>query len=115
MSCDTPTYVPIDQDWEYEIDLTRKASATGEVEDATGLTVTARFSATKGGSALGSSSTSLTERASNAGQYAGVLAAATLTTALSSYVNQTIYEVYLVDGKPVRSRAVIPIATLVDE
>ena len=115
MSCDEPVYVPIDQDWAYEIDLTRKASATGEPEDATGLTVTARFSATAGGAALGSSGTSLTGRASNARQYAGVLAAAPLTTALSGYVNQRVYEVYLVGGNPVRSRPVIPIATLVDE
>lgn len=112
MTCETLPTVPIDQDWEYEIDLTRKNSDTGEPEAAAGVsTVTARFSATAGGSAIGSTSTALTERDDTAGRYAGTLAAATLTTALGSYLHREVYEVYLQDGKPVRSRKVLVVAT----
>lgn len=111
MSCEPMIEVPIDQPWEFEYDLLRKDTATGNLEVATGETMTAHFAATAGGAALGSSSTSLSERSTTLGSYYGILAAATLTTALTDYVGSTVWEVYLVSGAPVESREVRVIAT----
>lgn len=110
MSCETIQTVAIDKDWEFEYALFRKNSTTGDEEAATGASMTAHFSATAGGAALGSSSTSLTERGTT-GIYAGLLAAATLTTALTDYVGIEVYEVYLVGTTPVESRKVKIVAT----
>lgn len=114
MGCTSTTAtVPIDQDWEFEYDLTRKNTDTGELEAADGASMTAHFALTSGGAAIGSTSTALTERASKAGRYFGILADSTLTTDLAAYVGQTVYEVYLVGSDEVESRRVTVVASKV--
>lgn len=110
MSCETIQTVAIDKDWEFEYALFRKNSTTGDKEAATGASMSAHFATSAGGSAIGSTSTSLTERGTTE-LYAGVLAAATMTTDLTAYVGMELHEVYLVGTTPVQSRKVLIAAT----
>ena len=99
------------EDYEFEFAVARKALTTGSREAATGLTnVSAWLSLTDGGAAVGSTSTTLTERSATAGLYYGVLDAATINTALSSYVGRTVYEVFNVTGDSKRGQARIVVA-----
>lgn len=107
MSCTTTVEVYLDNDYEFEYDVRRKNSTTGESEAAASLSgVSAHFSLTDGGSAISGTSTSLSERSATAGRYYGTLDKADLNTALSSYANQTLYEVFLVSGDCETSRPV---------
>lgn len=86
-----PIPFSIAEDFEVEFKATRKNATTGATEAAAGLSnVTARFALTRTGSAIGSSSVTLTERGST-GIYYGTIDKATLTTDLAAYVNRTIY------------------------
>jgi hypothetical protein len=83
--------LPIDQDFEADVGITKKSATTRAWVAATGLTgVTARFALTKTGAAVGSSSWSLSE-AGSTGRYFGVLDTATMVTDLAAYANQTVY------------------------
>jgi len=107
-----PDEIYLDNDHEFEYDIKRKATTTGELEAAAGLSaVTAHFSASDGGSAIGTTSTALTERSAKAGRYAGIIDRATLNTELAAYANQRVYRVFVVSGDaetslPVTVRAV---------
>lgn len=81
----------ISSDFEADFYLTRRNATTRAVEPATGLAgVQARLAATRGGAAIGALTASLTE-AGTLGRYVGVFDAAALTTALTSYLGQTVY------------------------
>lgn len=101
----------LDNDHEFEFDVKRKATTTGEIEAAAGVSsVSAHFSLTDGGAAIGSTSTSLTERSAKAGRYFGILDKATLNTDLAAYANRKVFRVFVVDGdaetsEPVTVRA----------
>ena len=100
--------VYLDNDWEFEFDVKRKATTTGNLEAAASLSgVTAFFSATDGGTAIASTTTSLSERSATAGRYFGIIDKATLNTALTAYVNQVVYEVFVVSGDAETSEAVL--------
>ncbi len=100
--------VYLDNDWEFEFDVKRKATTTGNLEAAASLSgVTAFFSATDGGTAIASTTTSLTERSATAGRYFGIIDKATLNTALTAYVNQVVYEVFVVSGDAETSEPVL--------
>ena len=100
--------VYLDNDWEFEFDVQRKATTTGTLEAAASLSgVSAFFSLTDGGTAVGSTTTSLTERSAKAGRYSGILDKATLNTALSSYENVVVYEVFVVSGDAETSEPVL--------
>lgn len=102
----------LDNDHEFEADIKRKATTTGELEAAAGLTgVTGHFSATDGGDAIATTSTPLTERAAKAGRYYGILDATTLNTALAGHINRTVYRVILVSGDAETSEPVLVRAT----
>jgi hypothetical protein len=104
--------VYLDNDWEYEFDVQRKAVTTGVLEAAASLaSVTAHFSATDGGAAITDTDVNLTERSAKAGRYFGRLDKADLNTALASYVNQRVYEVFVVAGDAETSEPVIVRAT----
>jgi hypothetical protein len=91
--------VSVVSDYEFEFDVTRKATTTGTREAAAALTsVSAWFSLTNGGSALTGTTTTLTERSATAGRYFGILDAAAVSTALLAYVGRTVYEVFSVSG-----------------
>jgi hypothetical protein len=88
--------INLDNDWEAEYKASRKNSATGTLEPATGLVgLTARLSATDAGPAIHASlSVSLSERGST-GIYFGVLQGDDLRAQLApTYVNTTVFEVF---------------------
>lgn len=68
------------------------STTTDLIGAATGLTVTGRISLTPTGSAVGSSSATLTEVGS-LGIYQGSIAGSVLTTDLAAYVGQSVYEI----------------------
>jgi hypothetical protein len=104
--------VYLDNDHEFEYDLKRKATTTGEWEAAADLvSVTAHYSAEDGGAAIGSTSTSLTERSAKDGRYFGILNSATVNTDLAAYTNQKVYRVFVVDGDAETSTPVVVKAT----
>jgi hypothetical protein len=108
----TTAEVYLDNDHEFRYRLTRAATTTGVTEAAASLSsVTAHFSLTDGGAAIAGTSTSLTERSAKAGSYFGVLDKADLNTALAAYVNQKVYEVFVVDGDAETSEPVVVKAT----
>lgn len=84
--------VYLDNDFEIEVALQRKNSTTGDLEPATGLTLTGRLSATDGGATIHASlSVNLTERGTT-GIYAGVLNGEDLRTQLAAaYVGQPVW------------------------
>jgi hypothetical protein len=99
------TLVPLDNDWEFEYDVTRKATTTGEYEPAADLSsVSAHFSLTDGGSAIAGTSTALTERSAKDGRYFGILNMSALNTALSALVDTPVFEVFVVSGDAETSR-----------
>lgn len=96
--------VYLNSDHEFEFDVKRKATTTGNIEAAAGLSgAQAWFSATDGGSALGSTTTSLSERSATAGRIYGILDAATLASALTASLNSVVYEVLSIPGDDLRS------------
>ena len=104
--------VALDDDYEFEFDATRKATTTGNLEAAAGLSgVSAHFATTKGGPAIAGTSTSLTERSAKDGRYYGILDAAAIRTALAAYKNGTGFGVYVVSGDAKRGREVLVIET----
>ena len=104
--------VYLDNDWEFEFDVQRKATTTGILEAAEGLSgVSAFFSATDGGTAIASTTTALTERSAKDGRYSGILDKTTLNTALSAYANMTVWEVFVVSGDAETSEEVLVKAT----
>jgi hypothetical protein len=91
--------VYLDNDHKFRYRVKRDNADTGAVEAAAGVTgVSAHFSLTDGGADLGSTSTSLTEYASTAGTYYGVLDMADLNADLAALVNTVVWEVFVVDG-----------------
>lgn len=104
--------VYLDNDHKFRYAVKRDNNSTGVAEAAASLSgVTAHFSLTDGGAAIGSTSTALTEYASKAGTYAGVLDKTTLNTALSAYANIVVYEVFVVSGDAETSEPVLVKAT----
>lgn len=73
--------------------------ATSLMEGATGMAVTACISATVGGAAINAAlQVNLTEGAD--GDYSGIIAGDDITTYLTAYVNQTVYErIFTADGE----------------
>ena len=94
--------------WEFVWPGQRRNTATGEAEAASGLLLTAWFSATDGGPAIDASlSKSLAERASTAGEYFGIVSGVDLLTHLygdPSYDGLVIWEVFT-DGAQVEYSA----------
>ena len=82
----------LDNDFEIEFAFQRKNATTGNLEAASGLTLTGRFSATDAGLTIHASlSVSLTERGST-GIYAGVVQGDDLRTQLAAaYVGKTVW------------------------
>ena len=77
---------------EPEFAVTRKNTATGAEEAATGLTLTVYYAATKTGSAIHSTmSATMTERSSTPGTYYARITGSDKTTQLTAYLNQTIW------------------------
>lgn len=100
--------VYLDNDWEFEFDVQRKATTTGTLEAAASLSgVSAFFSATDGGSAIAGTTTTLTERSAKAGRYFGILDKAALNTALADYANTAVWEVFVVSGDAETSEEVV--------
>jgi hypothetical protein len=100
--------VYLDNDWEFEFDVKRKATTTGTLEAAASLSgVSAFFSLTDGGTAVGSTTTTLSERSATAGRYFGLLDKATLNTAMSAYVDTVVYEVFVVSGDAETSEPIL--------
>ena len=89
--------INLGNDWEAEYRATRKNSATGTLEPATGLaSLTCRLSATDGGSAIHTTlNIALTERGAT-GIYAGVMLGADIQTQLTALAGTVIYEVFAV-------------------
>lgn len=87
--------IGLDNDWEVEYRATRKNSATGTLEPATGLAgLVGRLSLTDAGAAIHSTmSVALTERGST-GIYFGVLQGDDLRTQLAPSIGSVIYEVF---------------------
>lgn len=100
--------VPVNSDWEYEYDATRKATTTGNKEAAHGLSsVTAFFCLSEGGAAISGTTVTLVERSAKDGRYYGICDAAAMTTALTAYIGQRIYECFTVAGDRVTHEPVI--------
>lgn len=100
--------VYLDNDWEFEFDVKRKATTTGNLEAAASLSgVSAHFSVEDGGAAISGTSTSLTERSATSGRYYGILDKAALNTALTAYANTVIFEVFVVSGDAETSEPVL--------
>jgi len=100
--------VYLDNDWEFEYDVKRKATTTGNLEAAASLSgVSAFFSLTDGGSAIAATTTTLSERSATAGRYFGILDKTDLNTALASSVNQVVYEVFVVSGDAETSEPIL--------
>lgn len=87
--------INLDNDWECEYKASRKNSATGTLEPATGLAgLTGRLSLTDAGAAIHATmSVALSERGST-GIYFGVLQGDDLRTQLLTLVGSTVYEVF---------------------
>ncbi len=87
--------ISLDNDWEAEYRATRKNTATGTLEPATGLIgLTCRLSATDAGAAIHATmSVALTERGAT-GIYYGVIQGDDLRTQLAALVGTVIYEVF---------------------
>lgn len=88
--------IELDNDFEPEKDITRKNTTTGAIEAATGLTgLTARISATDGGSTIHASlSVSVTERSAKAGTYSAIFQGDDLRTHLAGSVGIIVWIVF---------------------
>lgn len=87
--------VALDNDWRYDYRVTQASTTTGATAAASGLTVQAWFSATRGGATIDAALTkSLTEYASTAGRYAGIVDGDVLRTHLLAYVGLVVWEVF---------------------
>ena len=107
-----PREIYLDNDYEFEFDVQRKATTTGAIEAAEGLSgVSAFFSVTDGGSAIAGTTTTLTERSAKDGRYFGLLDKTDLNTALEPLVNTVVYEVFVVSGDAETSDPVLVKAT----
>ncbi len=89
--------ISLNNDFEFEYKATRKNSATGTLEPATGLTsLTCRLSATDGGAAIHATlSVTMVERGGT-GIYSGVVLGPDLQTQLTALSGSVIYEVFAV-------------------
>jgi adenylylsulfate kinase-like enzyme len=85
----------LDNDWEYEINVTRKNTASGTVEAADSLSgITGRISLTSKGATINAALTkTLAERSSTAGKYFAIVDGDDLRTHLAAYVGQSVYEI----------------------
>ena len=102
------TEVPLQSDWEFTFTVSARTASTGKSAPATGLTnVQAWFSATQGGAALGGTATTLAERSGTPGEYSGIVDVTDVTTALTPYVNSTVYEVFSRAGDVLACRRVL--------
>jgi hypothetical protein len=89
--------VALDNDYEFEVAITRKNTSTGATEPAAGLTgLSFRFSATDGGTAIHASlQVNATERSGTPGTYFAVCQGDDLRAQLAaSYIGKVIYEVF---------------------
>jgi hypothetical protein len=88
--------IALDNDFEPEYDVTRKASATGLAEAATGLTgLTAHIAATDEGATIDASlSVSASERSATAGRYYAVIPGADLRTHLAGYIGRKVWVIF---------------------
>lgn len=91
--------IPLDNDYEFEVKITRKNTNTGLLEPASGLVASDfRFwlSATDAGTAISGSLTATpTERSAAPGVYFGIILGSDITAQLASMIGATIYEVFL--------------------
>lgn len=94
----------LDNDFEVEVTITRKAAATGAAEAATGLSgLTAHLAATPQGAAIHADVTiNLSERGTT-GIYYGTLQGDDLTTRLTTYLNTTVHLVVTNANKDVET------------
>jgi hypothetical protein len=100
--------VYLDNDVEFEYRLRRKATTTGTLSAATGVSsITVHYALTDGGEAIAGTSTALSERSATPGLYFGILDKAALNTALGDLVNTRVYEVFVVDGDSETSEPVL--------
>jgi hypothetical protein len=78
----------------YVIKWTAKEYNTSNVlEAADGYTVTGRISLTASGAVIGECSATLTELVGEAGTYSGTITSSSITTDLTAYVGQTVFEI----------------------
>ena len=85
----------LDNDWEYEVNITKKNTATGAVEVAEGLSaITGRISLTPTGDTIHADLTkTLAERTTTDGEYFAIVDGDDLRTRLAAYVGQSVYEI----------------------
>lgn len=90
----------IARDFEFQTDVTRWATTTGEDEAATGLVgLTAHISLTRTGSAIDASlSKSLAERSATAGRYYCTFDRADLQTHLAAYTGRAVWVIVAKTG-----------------
>jgi hypothetical protein len=94
----SPRNIYLNRDWLFRRILTKYDATTRTDIALTGATVSGYLSLTEvPGSALAGTTTTLTESGSS-GDYSGVLDAAAVTSALTAYLNQRIYEIVTITG-----------------
>ena len=94
----TTKVLNIRSDFQFRFSLTRTNGTTGADEAATGLSgITGRIALTPNGSALGSTSTALSEIGTT-GNYFGVCDTATLVSALAAYLGRIVFVICAKSG-----------------
>jgi len=85
----------LDNDLEVQYTITRRATTTGAIQAAAGLTgLTCHLAATPQGAAIHADlSVSAAERSATAGTYYALFEGDELTTHLTSYANRTVFAV----------------------
>ncbi len=85
----------LDNDWEYEVNITRKNTASGAVEAAATLAnITGRISLTPTGDTIHAALTkTLAERSDTPGEYFAIVEGDDLRSHLAAYVGQSVYEI----------------------
>lgn len=84
----------LNNDLEYEVNLTTKDNQSGDLIAATGMTgLSYWLSRTQDGADIGGTTVTLQERSGKPGTYYGVLDATLVNAALSSRVGQRVYGV----------------------
>lgn len=99
--------IDLARDFDFQVDVTRHASTTGEHEAASGLSgLNAHIAATATGTAIGTLSLALAERAQTPGRYWCSFDRAALQTHLSAFLKRHVWVVVTkagdVDPKPWR-------------
>jgi len=90
-----PEPIYLDNDFEVQYTITRRATTTGAIQAAAGLTgLTCHIAATPQGATIHADlSVAATERSATAGTYFAMFQGDELATRLAAYTNRTVYAV----------------------